>query len=310
MKIVFFGTPNIAAAILKRLIESEHEVIALVTQPDRGSGRGKAVQYSPAKKTALAADIPVLQPERVSDEAFLEELRALNADLHVVAAYAQKIPNAILEMTPLGCINVHPSLLPRYRGATPLNAAILNGDDVSGVTVMKMAEEMDAGDILLQGEIRLSPTETVRTLEQKAIELGGELLLETIKGLRENTIRPVKQDDTLSTYVKQIRKEDGRIDFAALGAAVIERMIRAYEPWPGTYTYLDGKVFKIQEATVMPSESEALPGQVVFADKECIGIQTAEGILVPTVVQLEGKKSMAIGEFLRGKKIEQGYIFG
>jgi len=315
MKIVFFGTPDLAAGILNALTASEHEVIAVVTQPDRAKGRGRNIIFSPAKEAAVAAGIPVLQPEKVSDSAFLDELEMLGADLHVVAAYAQKLPNRLLEMAPKGCINVHPSLLPKYRGAAPMMAAILNGDSVSGVTIMKMAEKMDAGEILLQREMPLAPDETNRSIEEKAVKLGSELLLEAIGAIEDGSAVYTPQDEEQSTYVRQIGKEAGLIDFSE-DAAVIERKVRAYDPWPGTYTFLNGKTFKILKAAVNgctpqgDSAADAAPGQVAYSDARRIMIKTGAGLIEPLMVQMEGKRAMSMEEFLRGRKIEQGYIFG
>lgn len=320
MRIVFFGTPYIAAEILRQILDSKHEIIALVTQPDRPAGRGGSISFSPAKQAALDAGIKILQPQKVADDIFLDELEALDAQLFVVAAYAQKLPMRLIEMPPKGCINVHPSLLPKYRGASPLTAAILNGDEKSGVTIMKVAEAMDAGDILMQEEMPLDPHETNSTITEKAIKLGGRLLLETIEAIEAGTVRACRQDDDKSTYVKQVSKEDGRIDFTE-SAAVIERKIRAFDPWPGTYTYLNGKVFKILSADTV-NEPESLQyagldnsgignaGTVVYADKKRLIIATSDGFLEPLTVQLEGKKKMSMEEFLRGRQIKAGYKFG
>lgn len=312
MKIVFFGTPHLGAEILKRLIASRHEVIAVVTQPDRASGRGKVVNYSPAKETALEAGIPVLQPEKISAPEALDEIEALGADLHVVAAYAQKLPERLLKMAPMGCINVHPSLLPKYRGAAPLTAAILAGDSVSGVTIMQMAEKMDAGDIYMQEEMPLDPHETNASIEEKAVELGGRLLLETIDRIEAGTAVHVPQDESGSTYIKQIKKEEGLLDFSQ-DADSLERRIRAFDPWPGTYTYLDGKTFKICSAEVediADAGEEAVPGTVTDVTKKSFLIACGQGFLRPLSVQLEGKKKMSTEEFLRGRKLEQGMKLG
>ena len=327
MKIVFFGTPHLAAEILKKLMESGHEVIAAVTQPDRVSGRGKQVRFSPVKEVAAGAGIPVLQPEKVGDEEALGEIESLGADLHVVAAYAQKLPNRLLEMAPKGCINVHPSLLPKYRGAAPMMAAILNGDKISGVTIMKMAEKMDAGDILLQREMPLDPDETNVSIEEKAIALGSELLLETIEGIEKGTITPIPQDESQSTYVRQMGKEAGQINWQE-DAELIERKCRAYDPWPGTYTYLEGKTFKVCKAEVesapdgagqksftssQPSLAamwRAEAGTVSYVDKKAMYVECGTGCLKLLEVQLEGKRRMTTEEFLRGKKIVIGTRLG
>ncbi len=309
MKVIFFGTPDLGAQILDSLIESRHEVIAVVTQPDRASGRGGKVSFSPVKARAMEAEIPVLQPEKIADEVFLDELEALGADIMVVAAYAQKLPNRLLDMAPYQCINVHPSLLPKCRGCAPFVAPILDGDKESGVTIMKMAEKMDTGDILLQESIPLAEDETAETLEAKAVTLGRRMIIEAIDGLEAGTVTATPQPAEGATYVKMLNKEAGLADFSK-PADLIERMTRAYAPWPGVYTYLDGKTFKIISAEVeCESEETGVPGEVVVSEKKRFGIRTGCGILFPKEVQLEGKKRMTVEEFLRGKKIEKGYVF-
>ena len=325
MKVIFMGTPELAAAALQKLIESRHEVVAVVTKPDKASGRGMSVRYSPVKQTALDAQIPVLQPESVKKSEVLDELEAFGADLFVVAAYAQLIPQRLLDMAPFGCINIHPSLLPKYRGAAPLRGPIVNGDPTTGVTIMNMSSELDAGDILLQEEIELDPKETVRTLTPKVTALGADMLIRVIDLLERGEVVPVPQGDAGSTYIRQLEKEDGRICFAEESAVQIERQIRACDPWPSAFTKLGGKTFKIWDADVVSgedlpwgssqdsdcrSEPESPTGRVVYADKKSVIIQCREGCLSLKEVQIEGKKRMGIEEFLRGRKIETGFIFG
>lgn len=310
MKTVFFGTPGIAAHVLESLIASKHEVLAVVTQPDRVSGRGREVSEPPVKALAAEHNITVLQPEKVNDASFLSELKAIGAELHVVTAYAQKLPSELLNMAPAGCINVHPSLLPRYRGAVPIPAAILNGDTVSGVTIMRMAERMDAGDILLQEEIALAPDETTCSLEKKSAEIGSGLLIRAIDMLESGTLTGMAQDESLSTYVGQLKKEDGLMDFKK-SAVRLERETRAYNPWPGSFTYLEGKLFKIWKAAALPDGSAQGPaGEIIYADKKTVKVRCGEGTLELLEVQLQGKKRMSTEEFLRGRKIKQGCIFG
>ncbi len=317
MKIIFMGTPQIAVPALETLINSKHEVIAVITQPDQKSGRGMSVKFSPVKEIAVKYGIECLQPESVNDEAVLDMLEQKHADTFAVAAYAQKIPNRLLEMAPYGCINLHPSLLPKYRGSGPLRGPILNGDTYTGVTIMKLVEKWDAGDILMQKSFAMDPKETSETLEEKCKILGAQMMLETIDGLENGTITPVPQDTAKATYLKQINKDAGLIDFEQ-SAVQIERQIRACIPWPSAFTYMDGKTFKIWAAEVRAEggenaaeKSAEMPvGSVVYVDKKRLLIKTGEGCLEPTVVQLEGKKKMAADEFLRGKKIEQGYHFG
>ena len=313
MRIVYFGTPELSAGILRLMLKEGANVAAVVTQPDRPQKRSAAPVYSPVKEAALEAGIPVLQPEKVSDPEFLDELQEIGADIHVVAAYAQKLPNRLLEMAPLGCINMHPSLLPKYRGASPMAAAILNGDDVAGVSIMKMAEKMDAGDIYLQREIPLSKTETTESLEEKVIPLGAQMLLEVMDGLEKGTAAAAAQDHTQASYIKQFVKTDGLIDFTQ-DAAVIERKTRGLYPWPGTFTYLEGKVFKIikaEEGTLItPGEDSSQPGEIIYAEGDTLAVKCGAGLLCPVVVQLEGKKAMPVSDFLRGRKDLKGKRLG
>lgn len=317
MRIIFMGTPQIAVPALETLINSKHEIIAVITQPDQKSGRGMNVRYSPVKEVAIEHGIECLQPESINDEAVMDMLEQKHADIFAVAAYAQKIPDRLLEMAPYGCINLHPSLLPKYRGSGPLRGPILNGDEYTGVTIMKLVEQWDAGDILMQKSFAMDPKETSETLEEKCKILGAQMMLETIDGLENGTITPVSQDAAKATYLKQINKDAGLIDFEQ-SAVQIERQIRACIPWPSAFTYMDGKTFKIWAAQVCTEDcadadaaSAAMPvGSVAYVDKKKLLIKTAEGYLEPTFVQLEGKKKMAADEFLRGKKIEQGYHFG
>ena len=317
MKVVFMGTPDIAVPSLQKLINSHHKVVAVVTQPDQKSGRGMSVRFSPVKELALQNEITCYQPENISDPDVLDQLEQLNADVYAVAAYAQKIPNRLLEMPRFGCINMHPSLLPKYRGSGPLRGPILNGDEKSGVTIMKLVEKWDAGDILLQESFPMDPKETSQTLEEKAKVLGAELMLQVLDGLEAGTVAAIPQDAEKATYLKQITKEEGHIDFNN-SAVSIERLIRSCIPWPSAFTYMNGKTFKIWEADVcndLPAQAESentfLPnGSVVYCDKRKILIKTEKGYLIPCSVQLEGKKKMTMEEFLRGKKIEQGFCFG
>ena len=333
MKVIFMGTPLLAAVALKKLIESRHEVVAVVTKPDKASGRGMSVRYSPVKQTALEAQIPVLQPVSVKAEEVLDEIESFGADLFVVAAYAQIIPQRLLDMAPYGCINIHPSLLPKYRGAAPLRGPIVNGDSVTGVTIMNMSAELDAGDILLQEEIELDPKETVRSLTPKVTAIGADMLIRVIDMLEKGEVVPVPQGDAGSTYIRQMDKEDGRIRFAESDAVEIERQIRACDPWPSAFTKLGGKAFKIWDADVVSEDSvltdcrkgvsdknltdaperslkDAAPGCIVYADKKTLIVKCREGCLSLKEVQIEGKKRMGIEEFLRGRKLEPGFVFG
>ena len=335
MKIVFMGTPEIAVPSLKCLIDSSHEVAAVITQPDQKSGRGMSVKFSPVKETALQHKIPCYQPEHIGDPEFMDFLESIGADVFAVAAYAQKIPDRILTMPRFGCINMHPSLLPKYRGSGPLRGPILNGDLESGVTIMQLTSQWDAGDILIQEHFLLDPKETSETLQEKCSVLGAKLMLEAIDGLEAGTITPTAQDASKATYLKQIKKEEGIIDFQE-SAVQIERQIRACIPWPSAFTTLHGKTFKIWEADAvesLPGSSDkavqtgakrepgmpemtggglpdAAAGTIVHLDKKGFYIQTGCGYLKPVTVQIEGKKRMSAQDFMRGYKLETGVTFG
>lgn len=310
MKIIFLGTSNISVPSLKALLGSEHEVAAVITKPDKASGRGRKLIYSPVKEEALKADIPVLQPDKIGTEEFLDKLRRIAPDIFVLVSYAKMIPMSLCDIAPFGCINMHPSLLPKYRGSGPIRGPILNGDKVGGVTIMQIAEAMDAGDILLQEEIILEPKESVRTYEEKAGRAGAALLLKALKGLEEGSITPTAQNHEDATYLKKISKADGLIDFSKT-AAEIERQIRACDPWPSAFTYINGKIFKIWDGDVIEEDiSDAPEGTAVNVSKKSFCIQTGSGLLKPNRVQIEGKRAMTTEEFLRGYKIQEGCRFG
>ena len=304
------GTSNISVPSLKALLGSEHEVAAVITKPDKASGRGRKLIYSPVKEEALKADIPVLQPDKIGTEEFLDKLRRIAPDIFVLVSYAKMIPMSLCDIAPFGCINMHPSLLPKYRGSGPIRGPILNGDKVGGVTIMQIAEAMDAGDILLQEEIILEPKESVRTYEEKAGRAGAALLLKALKGLEEGSITPTAQNHEDATYLKKISKADGLIDFSKT-AAEIERQIRACDPWPSAFTYINGKIFKIWDGDVIEEDiSDAPEGTAVNVSKKSFCIQTGSGLLKPNRVQIEGKRAMTTEEFLRGYKIQEGCRFG
>ncbi|MBO4834699.1 MAG: methionyl-tRNA formyltransferase [Lachnospiraceae bacterium] len=309
MRVIYLGTSDIAVPGLEALIHSKQEVVAVVTQPDKISGRGKNIRFSPVKEAALAAGLPVLQPERIKEEAVQNELKERNPDLFVVTAYSQKIPDEVIQIAPYGCINIHPSLLPKYRGAAPLIGAILNGEEVTGVTIMRIAAELDAGNILAQEKLVIEPDDTLRTLEPKAAELGARMLLEVIEQMEQGTLSETEQDPAEATYMKTISKEAGKIDFSQ-PAKQIRCQIRAFDPWPSAYTSLEGKTFKFWAADVVENTEDIEPGTVVYADKKTLVVKCGEDALSLREVQMEGKKRMSVEEFLRGKKVEAGFHFG
>ena len=310
MKAVFMGTPDFAVPTLQKMIDMGIEVTAVVTQPDKAKGRGKKVIYSPVKECALAHDLPVYQPVRIRKEPeFIQTLRDMQPDVIVVVAFGQILPKEILDIPRLGCVNVHASLLPKFRGAAPIQWSIIDGEEVTGVTTMLMDVVLDTGDMLLKAEIPMDPKETGGSLHDKLAAVGGELLEKTLIGLEAGTIVPEKQDDSQAgEYARMLDKELGHIDFNQ-PAVVIERLIRGLNPWPSAYTYIDGKTLKIWEAEVLDRNYGCEYGEVAEVTRNCLIIQTGVGALSVKSVQLQGKKRMDIAAFLNGYTIEKGTRF-
>ena len=310
MKAVFMGTPDFAVPTLQKMIDMGIEVTAVVTQPDKAKGRGKKVIYSPVKECALAHDLPVYQPARIRKEPeFIQTLRDMKPDVIVVVAFGQILPKEILDIPRLGCVNVHASLLPKFRGAAPIQWSIIDGEEVTGVTTMLMDAGLDTGDMLLKTEIPMDPKETGGSLHDKLAAVGGELLEKTLIGLEAGTIVPEKQDDSQAgEYARMLDKELGHIDFNQ-PAVVIERLIRGLNPWPSAYTYIDGKTLKIWEAEVLDRNYGCEYGEVAEVTRNCLIIQTGIGALSVKSVQLQGKKRMDIAAFLNGYTIEKGTRF-
>jgi methionyl-tRNA formyltransferase len=307
LRIIFMGTPDFAAATLKALIDGPDEVVALVTQPDRAKGRGKKLSPPPAKVLAEAADIPVLQPIKIKTEEFCNGLLTYRPDLIVVAAYGRILPKSILELAPLGCINVHGSLLPQYRGAAPIQWSVLNGDETTGVTIIQMNEGMDTGDILLKASIKTEPEETAGSLFDKLAVLGSETLLKAIKGLQDGTLIPVSQNHELATVAPMLKKDDGLIDWHK-DAKNIECLIRGLDPWPTAYCLLNSKRVRLFRPEVLHKDSDAQPGTVLQADKRGIFIACGNNTLVIKEIQPEGKKRMPVESFLCGHPIAAGTL--
>jgi methionyl-tRNA formyltransferase len=307
LRIIFMGTPDFAVATLKALIDGPDEVVALVTQPDRAKGRGKKLSPPPAKVLAEAADIPVLQPTKIKTEEFCNGLLTYRPDLIVVAAYGRILPKSILELAPLGCINVHGSLLPQYRGAAPIQWSVLNGDETTGVTIIQMNEGMDTGDILLKASIKTEPEETAGSLFDKLAVLGSETLLKAIKGLQDGTLIPVSQNHELATVAPMLKKDDGLIDWHK-DAKNIECLIRGLDPWPTAYCLLNSKRVRLFRPEVLHKESDAQPGTVLQADKRGIFIACGNNTLVIKEIQPEGKKRMPVESFLCGHPIAAGTL--
>lgn len=296
MRILFAGTPEFAVPALETLLRSGHEVCAVYTQPDRPAGRGRKLTASPVKLLAAQHGLPVLQPAGLKEPAEQGRIRDLAPDLMVVVAYGLILPTAILDIPKRGCINIHASLLPRWRGAAPIQAVIRAGDAETGITIMKMDAGLDTGAMLSQRAIPIAPDETGQSLHDKLCVLGGELLIETLPGYLSGAIQPIPQDDALATFAPRIEKDEGRIDWTQ-SAAQIERTIRAFTPWPGTFTRWDGKGLKIHAGT--PGEGSADPGKVIERGGQ-IAVGTGSGVFYPTRVQLEGRGVVSITDFVRG----------
>lgn len=310
MRVVFMGTPDFAVETLEKLVEAGHDVVGVVTQPDKPKGRGKAMQPTPVKEAALKHGLTVYQPRRVREEEFQAVLKDLAPEVIVVVAFGQIIPKSILELPEYGCINVHASLLPKYRGAAPIQWAVIDGEKTAGVTIMKMDEGLDTGDMYSVAEIPLAEDETGGSLFDKLSELGAQLLVDSLPGIVSGELVPVKQPaESPNEYARQISKEDGRIDWTR-PAEELERRIRGVIPWPGAFSRLNDKTLKIWKVQILDTDSDLEPGQVTAAGKAGLTVQTGKGQLLITDLQLEGKKRMEAAAFLRGYQVEAGTRLG
>jgi methionyl-tRNA formyltransferase len=298
MRILFIGTGDIGMPALQALLKSEHEVVGVVTQPDKPVGRAQTIEPPPIKKALAATKIRVLQPARIKDRQAIEEIHALTPDVIVVMAYGQILPSDILEIPKITCLNLHASLLPRWRGAAPIQAAIAAGDRNTGITVMYMNEGLDTGDILLQRAIDIEPTDTGGSLHDRLAKVAPETLLESLELLENGRAPRMPQHDALATYASKLKREDGKIDWTN-PADAIERKIRAFDPWPGAFMKYDGQNLKIFSATILALRGT--PGEILQSEKELV-IAAGEGALSLGQVQLEGKRRMTAAEFLRGHR--------
>lgn len=304
MRIVFMGTPDFAVHALKALAASRHEVTLVVTQPDRQKGRGKAVLESDVKKCAESLGIPVFQPAKVKTEDAVAVLREQHPDAIVVAAYGQILSQEILDLPKFGCINIHGSLLPRWRGAAPIQWSVIDGDERTGITIMQMDRGLDTGDILLQESVEIGKKETAEHLYERLAAMGGPLVLKALDAIEDGTITRTKQDDAKSCYAKMLTKRQGEISWT-MPAVRIERLVRGLNSWPSAYTFYRGKMLKIWDADAEPQkEMEAAPGTILGTTKDAIRVQTGDGVLVLKEVQPEGKKRMAVKDFLLGYPAE------
>ncbi len=307
MKVIFMGTPDFAVGTLEALIDAGHEIVLVVTQPDKPKGRGGKMQFTPVKEVAVAHDIPTFQPKKIREKECIETLRGYEADICVVVAFGQILPKEILEMTPYGCINVHASLLPKYRGAAPIQWAVIDGEKVSGVTTMQMNEGLDTGDIILKTEVPLDEKETGGSLFDRLSKEGADLCVKTLKALEDKTATWTPQGDTTTSYAKMLTKELGNIDWSE-SAVSIERLIRGLNPWPSAYTDWQGKTMKIWEAEVSSKDSGKEPGTIICVEKDGFHVQTGEGALKIKSLQIPGKKRMDASAFLLGYQVNEGDV--
>lgn len=307
-RILFMGTPDFAVPCLQALLASEHQVVAVVTQPDRPKGRGKKLAAPPVKEIALDHGLPILQPRAIKTDSFREELRSFNADIFVVVAYGRILPTSILALPHHGCINVHGSLLPKYRGAAPIQWSILNGDKQAGVTIMQMNEGMDTGDILCTSALDVLETDTAGTLFEKLSALGATTLLSTLTGLQQGTIHPIEQNHNMATTAPPLRKDMGNLDWSN-SAQQLHNLIRGLDPWPCGYSFLEGKRCKLFVPKLVHRICPEEPGTILVADDQGLLVATGSEALLLQEIQPEGKKRMAVADFLRGYSIQPGSQF-
>lgn len=306
MKVIYMGTPDFAVGPLEAIIEAGHEVTAVVTQPDKPRGRGKEMAASPVKECAQKHGIPVLTPVKIKAAEAVAQLREYPADIFVVAAFGQILSEEILQMPKYGCVNVHASLLPKYRGAAPIQWSIIDGETETGVTIMQMDRGLDTGDILFQQKVPITSEDTGESLFDKLAKAGSALITEALVKIEKGDVHPVRQDDAKSCYAKMLTKAAGKIDWSK-SAAEIERLVRGLNSWPSAYTEYKGKQLKIWKAKVMPA-MEGTPGTIAKVTKDQVIVCTGDGALALEEIQLEGKKRMRMKEFLLGRSFEEGEV--
>ena len=308
LNIIFAGTPDFSVPPLKALIESDHNVIAVYTQPDRPAGRGRKLTASPVKQVASEQGIPVYQPKNFKAEEDLAQLEGLKADLMVVVAYGLILPQRVLDAPRLGCINIHASLLPRWRGAAPIQRAVLAGDEESGITIMQMEAGLDTGPMLLKLNTPIGVQETGGSLHDRLSEMGAEALMQALPGIAEGSIQPKIQDDALANYASKLDKAEAVIDWRR-SAAELDRQIRAFNPWPVAQTLWGDKVVRIWQSTVTDLQSDAAPGSVIAASKQGLDVATGDGVLRVLSLQMPGKRAMSVADFLNANRVD-GVVFG
>ncbi len=311
LKIVFAGTPDFAERVMAAILESEHQVIAAYTQPDRPAGRGRKLTASPVKQLALQHEIPVYQPQNFKDPADVEALKALQADLMVVVAYGLLLPQAVLDTPRLGCINVHASLLPRWRGAAPIQRAIAAGDSETGVTIMQMDAGLDTGDMLLKKVTPIGPNETAGDLHDRLALLGAEACVEALDRIAAGKITPEPQDDTLANYAHKLSKEEGALDWLDSAASLHDK-IRGLSPWPVAHTRIGDQVLRVHGSRLLERKDKGAPGEILGADKDGIQVATGSGVLALTKLQLPGAKALSVADILNAKRdlFQPGALLG
>jgi methionyl-tRNA formyltransferase len=311
VRLVFMGTPDFAVPSLEKLLKNEGQVVAVFTQPDRPRGRGQLLTHSPVKETALQHGLPVIQPRTLKDTEVQQTLSAFRPDVLIVVAYGLLLPQAVLDLPAWGAINVHASLLPRYRGAAPIQWAVISGEEETGVTTMRLDAGLDTGDILLQQSTPIRADDTAQTLRERLAVLGAELLDETLQALGRGTLKPVKQDPARATYAPALKKEQGRLDWS-LSARELDCWIRGLSPWPKAFTFLRGKRLIIQRAEPIPIPAPAggEPGTIVSWDDQAIQVLTGRGLLALTEVQMEGHRRLRSGDFIKGFPLQVGERLG
>ncbi len=309
MRIVFMGTPEFAVPSLEALLSSGDQVVGVVCQPDRPKGRGHQVVAPPVKQVAERAGIPVLQPLKIRTPEFLQALSSWQPDVIAVAAYGRILHKPILQLPPMGCVNVHGSLLPKYRGAAPVQWAVINGETETGITTMLMDEGMDTGAMLLQAKLEILPDDTAGTLALRLAALGGRLLIETLAQLKAGTLVPTKQDDHQATMAPLLKKEDGLIDWTLTAASLANR-VRGLSPWPGAYTFLGDERWNVWKAVAQVSVTTGTPGTIVAVNKHSILVATGDGLLEIREIQTANSKRMAVAQFLAGHRVTMGQQLG
>ncbi|HBG7832083.1 TPA: methionyl-tRNA formyltransferase [Clostridioides difficile] len=309
MKIVFIGTPDIAVPCLQKIIDEKYEILGVVTQPDKPKGRGKKLGMSPVKELAIENNIPVYQPVKARDKKFIDKIKSLNPDVIVVVAFGQILPKEILEIPKLGCINVHVSLLPKYRGAAPINWVIINGEEKTGVTTMYMDEGLDTGDMILKTEVNLDENITAGELHDKMMNIGAETLKETLRLIEEgNAPREVQNHEEFS-YAPIMNKSLGNIDFSK-SAREIHNLVRGVNPWPSAYTTYNDVIMKVWKTKVLDEKSTKDVGTIIDVSKDGIKVSTIDNVLLIEEIQMPNKKRMLVGEYIKGNTIETGLVLG